>query len=304
MKVKCFRIFLRMVLMYLSKLLLLTEAIKSCPVGIPHRKKRIMEQYMSTNNIPDDVVISVSVGNGLDRIVENHLDSLNLETRQKIVDALIDEYSNRSFSYMSGFKLPKIHLMPLLRHCMVCSKGTLIMKRSLGHNAVLYDTRGVVEVESFSKQCKNCKANYFPCYVEFAKDVQLSRKYHGHCSANVFSITNDSFFAINFLQEFNEDIFTCTARVTSIVEKYNRLHETASLQYKRVLHCWLLFSIFKFTGQLEFPVYRDAFRGIDVDTICKHLLPEVENQFESKWITHVCSRCENKCVVMDGCAKG
>ena len=70
----------------------------------------------------------------------------------------------------------------------------------------------------------------------------------------------------------------------------------------RVFPAWLLFSINK-RVVLKFKVVRKLDRQLDLDEICKEVYPGLKAHIDQKWLSHRCSRCKTRLVVMDGNAK-
>ena len=294
-----------MVLFRLSKFNILLQAIRTCPIGIPQREEKIFESYHKSETVPDDLLISVSVSVNLERCKEKIVDEEEPRRRRLIIADLIKQHSSRSVSFVP--QLSKTYLLSEAFECFLCKKGMLIVQRPsrLGRQAVLYTKNGPVAAEVYHKQCNNvdCRASYYPCYIEFFKGDVIVRKYN-RTSEKVFSITNETFFDTDLLDEFTEDIFTCTSRVHNIVSKYNRIHTGAALNYPRIFSCWLLYSVYKLTGQLEFPVLRDSHRVLDVENICRYLYEGLNKFVSEKWFPHICDGCDSRCVVLDGAAKG
>ena len=293
-----------MVFINLRKFVLLIQAIHACLPGIPYRGEKLFEAYSLFEALSEDV-ISVSVSTSLERLKEINLDEEDPKQRKAIVFEIVNQYSTSSFKFPSDSS--KIYLISPLDVCDICKKGKLVVvkPKRLGRNANVYTRDGGRTGNVYHKQCNelSCLATVFSSYTEFKKGDVIMRKYLDFSNIKFFSITQETFFDTNVMNELTEDIFTCRCRVTNFVKKYNRLHGSIPMNKKRILDAWLIFSIGKRLPFIEFPVLRNRDRAIDIEAVCKYLYPDLKRLIDSKWLDHVCKICETRTVIMDGAAK-
>ena len=291
-----------MVLVNLTKFLLLIHAIHACPPGIPYRGEKIFEAFLSFNSSSDDII---SITTSLERIKERNIDDEEPKKKKLIIFELVNQYSSSSFKFPSLSS--KIYLISTLDVCDICKKGKLVVTKPnrSGRPATVHTKDGGKVAEVYHKQCNSldCLATVYSCYTEFKRGDVVMRKYLEKSNITIFSITQETFFDSKLLEELTEDIFTCKCRISNFVKKYNRLHGSIPMNKKRVLGSWLIYSIIGRLPGIEFPVFRNMDRAIDVEAICKYLYPELRKVIDAKWLCHVCKVCERRTVIMDGAAK-
>ena len=293
-----------MVLINLTKLVSLIHAIKACPVTVPFRNEKLFESYQSFRSNSNDVV-SISVMASLEGIKERRLDDEDVRRRRLIVIELINQFTSSKiqFNYLPCTS----YLISDLTVCDVCKEGLLYVykPRLAGRKATLYTRNGARSIEVYSKQCSNlsCMATVYATYTEYKKVGDLIRKYTYSSDRKVFSITQETFFEVELLDEVSEDIFTCKSRFVNIARKYNNLHKGIPLVYKRLDGAWLLYMIYKKLEGLEFLVERKNDRNIAVDSICARIFPRLKQKIDREWLHHTCKGCSGKTVIMDGAAK-
>ena len=289
-------------LVNLSKLLFLIQAIQVCPNGVPKRDEKLYNDYSSFKSTSDHIV-SIQVSIALERLVETNLDSEDEKRRKLIVKDIIRTYSENSFRFPSN--QAKIYLVSPLTTCNVCDNGTLVLVKPsrCGKGAVVYTLDGGKECELFHKYCTNCHSTIYSCYSEYRVGGILHRKYLQSTDVRYFGVTTETFFETTLFRSITEDIFTCHSRITNIVEKYNNLTPgKIQLNKKRLFPAWIIFSINE-KFRCEFPVLRDLHHNLDVDAVCEYLYPQLKSCVDDKWKEHECDGCRTKIVVMDGAAK-
>ena len=293
-----------MVFIKLTKFILLIHAIHACPPGIPYRGDKLFEAYSLFESLSEDI-ISVSVSASLERLKETNLDEEDPKRKKEIIFELVNQYTASSFKFPSDSS--NIYLVSPLDICDICKKGKLVVVRPKRHGrgANIYTRDGGRSGNVYHKQCNelSCLATVFSSYTEYKQGDVIMRKYLDFSKIKFFSITQETFFDVNVLNELSEDIFTCRCRVTNYVKKYNRLHGSIPLNKKRVFDAWLIFSIMKRLPSVDFPVLRNIDRAIDVEAVCKYLYPDLRKVVDEKWLQHVCKNCKTRTIIMDGAAK-
>ena len=289
----------KMVLINLSRLLYLITAVKECPLDFPQRKTVLWNLYSQFKETSSDVV-SIEVEPDLERIVERNVEDEEDSRRRDIVNSLVDIFSRSSFSFPE--KPSTVFLMPPIDKCPNCNESLVVVKPSRkGREAVAYTKEGPRVVEIYHRHCKKCKAKVYYCYYEYTKeDGQIYRRYLDH-QGDYFSMTQDTFFSINLLEELTVDLFICDNQFVKFVEKYNKLvcKGEHKLVRQRLFPVWALYSISK-RMEVEFPVKRTTERNLDYEEAFKHLYPQLKEVIDKKWLLHNCRKCFSRLVVMDG----
>ena len=301
LKLVNFRLNSIMVKVNLSKFLQLVVAIKACPEGVPHRNQKLNDSFASFQASCDEI-ISIHLSPGLERLNETNIDDEDTERKKNIINEIIKLYTNSTLIFpQSG----RIFLISSLEKCNVCESGNLVAVRPSreGKTAVLYTGSGGRYAEVYHKHCTQCLATVYPCYTDYKIGDTNHRKYLKFKSIKYFSITSETYFDSDLLNEVSEDLFTCSCRFTSVVEKYNRLHKSIKLDKKRLLPAWSVFAISKRLSEVEFPVVRDKNRNLNIEEVLGFLYLKLREFVDSRWIDHLCKVCSNRCVVMDGAAK-
>ena len=283
--------------------------VSTTPKEISKRKTRLMDAY--NNIVPDSSnIVSVKMRADLERIRESNIDSEDDEMRCKIIEQLIEDYTESNFSVPKSNDF-KTFLIPTVTSCLKsdCDEKALIICRpSRTENSVpVFTVSGVLEGEVYRKVCSCCKSIYYYNYYEHICDKdQLMRTYYPHDppSCAFFSTTNESFFEAKLLENLSEEVVTCNVQFVNWATCYNRLNsnDTWKVSGKLVIPAWLIFSIWK-RIIVEFPVIRDKFRNLDIEAVLAHLYPRLRLHIDNRWHHHICSRCSTRLVVMDGDAK-
>ena len=288
-----------MVLVNLSKLISLVNAINNCPLGVPQRSAKLMDAYNKLTTNSEDVV-SIEVSAWLEKFKEQNIDTYEETEKEKILIQIIDKFSE------SGLKIPllntKVYLVPSVTKCHLCPENPVLIlnRRRKGVSSILYTKTGPSWVESFKMHCPKCAAVFFANYWE----SNGQRGYYQDRS-DIFSITCETFFSQDLLIELNEDIVTCETRFVSFCTKYNRLYvqpEMPPLYRKRLQNCWQIFAIWK-KMPVVFPVIRNVDRSLDLEKIMKFLYPTLKAVIDTKWLDHTCVKCDSRLCVLDGDAK-
>ena len=294
-----------MVKVNLSKFLQLIDAVNSCPAGIPHRVIKLFDTYEKTS-ATSDYVVSLYVSAHLERLKESHLDSEESKRKMAIFSEIIETLTSKPISVPCSNER-KIYLVSPLETCNNCGSDSLVTVRPSRHGAegIVYTRDGSHPAQVYHKHCRQCLATLYSCYTEFGEEKSLTRRYLPLCDIKYFSITMKTFFDIKLLEELTEDIFTADCRITSFVEKYNRINSSSvELNKKRIFSSWLIFSISKRLPHCtEFPVIRDKDRALDIEAVCSVLYSMLRKNVDAKWINHICKKCDKRTLVMDGAAK-
>lgn len=293
-----------MVKVNLSKFLQLIDALNSCPVGIPNRVEKLFDIY-EKNSATSDYVVSLHVSANLERLKESYLDSEESKRKMAIFSELIETLTNKPIS-IPCCNESKIYLVSPLETCNICGSDKLVTVRPSRHGTegIVYTRAGSQPAEVYHKHCRQCLATLYSCYTEFG-ETPLTRRYLPLCDIKYFSVSMKTFFDKNLLEELTEDIFTADCRISSFVQKYNRINSSSvELNKKRIFSSWLIFSICKrLPNCTEFPVIRDKDRALNIEAVCSVLYPSLRKKVDSKWINHICKKCEKRILVMDGAAK-
>lgn len=283
-----------MVFVNLSKLLLLIQAVQTCPKGIPNRFQKLFQDYEFFAPSSDDVV-SVAVKASLERMKESNVDDEEKKRKEMIIFDIISKFTE------SPIQIPtqssKIYLISPLQLCNSCKTGALVTVRPSrkGKEAIVYTKNGAQVAELYHKHCTQCLATVYNCYTEKRVDNKVVRKYLDSREIKYFSITTETFFDVELLNLLTEDLFTCDVRISNFVEKYNRLNNSIELNKKRIFHAWLIFSINKRINCVD--------KNLDIEETCKVLYPELRRCVDAKYLHHICQKCKTRIVVMDGAAK-
>ena len=264
LKLVNFRLNSIMVKLNLSKFLQLVVAIKACPEGVPHRNQKLNDSFASFQASCDEI-ISIHLSPGLERLNETNIDDEDTERKKNIINEIIKLYTNSTLIFpQSG----RIFLISSLEKCNVCESGNLVAVRPSreGKTAVLYTGSGGRYAEVYHKHCTQCLATVYPCYTDYKIGDTNHRKYLKFKSIKYFSITSETYFDSDLLNEVSEDLFTCSCRFTSVVEKYNRLHKSIKLDKKRLLPAWSIFAISKRLSK---------HRNLDIEKVLGLLYPKL-----------------------------
>ena len=292
-----------MVKVNFSKLAQLIDATNNCPVGIPNRITKLFEMYEKACST-SDYEVSVHVSANLERLIEKNLDSEEKQRKMAIFSEIIENIQDLSLPCCNE---SKIYLISPLETCNNCGADSLITVRPSSHGSegIVYTRAGSRVAEVYHKHCRQCLATLYTCYTEFGEEKSLTRRYLPLCDIKYFSITMKTFFDVKLLEELTEDIFTADCRITSFVEKYNRINTSSiELNKKRIFSSWLIFSISKrLLHCTEYPVIRDKDRNLNVEAVCSVLYPSLRKHVDAKWLKHICMKCEKRTLVMDGAAK-
>ena len=295
---------LKMVKLNLSKLLQLIDAINSCPVGIPNRVTKLFDTYEKIS-ATSDYVVSVYVSAKLERLKETNLDSEENQRKKAIFSEIIESISKSPIGAPCCNE-NKIYLISPLEMCNNCGSDSLVaVKPSVhGSEGIVYTRAGSQPAEVYHKHCRQCLATLYSCYTEFGGEPQ-TRRYLPLSDIKYFSVTTKTFFDVKLLEELTEDIFTADCRITSFVEKFNRLNTfSVELNKKRIFYSWLIVSISKrLLHCTEFPVIRDKDRNLNIEAVCSVLYSSLRKNVDAKWLKHICKKCEKRTLVMDGAAK-
>ena len=298
-----------MVLIDLCKLYEFGTIVSQTPADVSKRKSRLIECFNSIE--PEgSLAVSVKIKADLERIVERDIELEVPERRLKIIEFLIDHFSNKQLDVktMSG---GKTFLMPPVIMCLFpeCQSEELMLCRpNKTENCVpIFTQGGVIKGEVYRKRCRGCNAEYYYSYVEYKSTTgQLMRSYYSRNMnpGQYFSFTNATFFEKELLNVLAEEIVTCNVQFTNWTECYNRLKTADSerLSVKLLVPAWLVFQAWM-RCDVNFPVVRDKAGNLDVETVCSYILPSVRRYVDLKWITHCCSKCDTRLVVLDGNAK-
>ena len=215
---------------------------------------------------------------------------------------IINQYSKNKFTI--PVDTDKVYLVSPLKNCVFCDGNLVVIQsRKGGKKAILYTSTGGVHAVVYVKHCTKCNAYAYPAYSDSMNEATVQRKYVKSDKMMHFSITSETYFDIPFLNMLTEDLFTCFTRFSSFVEKYNRLYEAFPLIKKRVIDAYLIYAINSRLNGIEFPVVRDSFRNLSIEETCKVLYPQLRRFIDLKWISHMCSLCKTRIVVLDGAAK-
>ena len=106
------------------------------------------------------------------------------------------------------------------------------------------------------------------------------------------------------LQDLSEDVFTCEVRISSYVEKYNRVWKSSNviMSKKRIFEAWMIYIIHE-RIKVQFEMKRKESRNIDIEAICSELYPLLRESVDQKWLRHKCEKCKTRLVVLDGNCK-
>ena len=134
----------------LSKLLLLIEAVGACPVGVPKRVDKLYNDYNSFEATSDHTV-SVQVAIALERLVETNVDKEDEKKKKLVIKDIIETYSQNSFRFPAA-NLAKIYLISPLTICDICGTGSLVVvKPKHARQSVVYTAAGGQECELYHK---------------------------------------------------------------------------------------------------------------------------------------------------------
>ena len=292
---------LKMVLINLSKLMMLIQCIQNCPLSIPKRVDKLFDSYFSFKPTSDDLV-SIHIPVELERLKERNVDDEEETKKKKIITEIIHIYSKSPIEFPS-LSSTTIYLIPPISKCLKCS-GALITVRPhrKGRGAVVYTVQGPTFAEVYHKYCKQCNAVVYYCYTEFREEGNIFKRKYLKSGLKYFSATQDTYFEFKLLEDLTEDLFTCDTRFHKWVMKYNRTFRDQKIKLikNRVFPVWVLYSIQK-RIPVEFNVSRKADRSFDIEAACKILYPALKEFIDGKWISHKCSKCTTRLVVMGSC---
>ena len=296
---------LKMVKVNLSKLAQLIDATNNCPVGIPNRVTKLFETYEKFC-ATSDYDVSVYVSANLERLKETKLDREESGRKLAIFSEIVERIS-KNYVCLPRCNESKIYLISPLETCNNCGADSLITVKPSRHGSegIVYTRTGSQAAEVYHKHCCQCAATLYSCYTEFGEKNSLTRRYLPLCDIKYFSITDKTFFDVKLLEELTEDIFTADCRITSFVEKYNRINTSSvELNKKRIFSSWLIFSTSKrLLHCTEFPVIRDKSRNLNIEAVCSVLYRSLRENVDAKWLKHICRKCDKRTLVMDGAAK-
>lgn len=290
-----------MVLVNLCKLLLLIQCIQDCPHDVPKRNQKLFDAYYLFKATSDDLV-SVEVNAELESPKERKLDDEDDQRRKKILENIIKIYTESNFEFPPNSNT--IYLIPPINSCINCHCNLVTVRPDRrGRGILIYTKEGPRMAQVFHKYCNACSCKAYYCYSEFEVDGILMREYHTS-PTKYFSVTQDTFFKLDLLEDLTEDVCTSDVRFVRWTEKYNRIYnnQETKLVKNRVFPAWILYSINK-RVPLRFNVIRKSDRQLDLDEVCKEVYPALKTHIDKKWLSHICKRCETRLVVMDGNAK-
>ena len=298
-----------MVLINLSKLMKFVAVISLTPKEVSKRKSRLIEAYNELEADTNDSV-SIKMSPELERFSECHVDSEESEMRCKILQQLINDYTDSNITLPKSISF-KTFLFPPITNCpgTTCSRKVLtICRPTRTENALpVFTVNGVYEGEVYRKICPICQVIYYYNYFEKQNEAsgELVRTYYKYnqSEGGFFSTTNNTFFEQRLLDTLTEEIVTCNVQFDNWATCYNRLfRHNNQVSVKLVIPAWMIYQMWK-RIHVCFPVQRDKFRNLDIEAVCAHLYPELRQVVDRKWHPHVCFNCRTRLVVLDGDAK-
>ena len=149
--------------------MLLIKSVEDCPIDIPGREKKLVDQYFKFMKTSEDTV-SVQAPVELERLKEIDLDLESDEKKKKILINLIKYYTASSFEFPD--QKPDLYLISSLKKCPCCG-GSLIIKRRYKkvRTVVAYCTSGPRLANVYTKNCPGCSASVHSSYIEYEERV-------------------------------------------------------------------------------------------------------------------------------------
>ena len=275
-----------MVFANLSKLMKFVDIISKTPKEVSKRKTRLIKAYGKLEADTTDIV-SIKIKD-LERFTEMHLDDEEDGRKQKILELLIDDYTDSKKSLPQVNDL-KTYLFPSITNCLnscCCQKSLIICRPSRTDNSVsVFTLNGVLEGEIYRKVCQNCQTLYYYNYFDKTDmDGQLVRTYYDDSNSkesSFFSTTNETFFAKDLLDSLNEEIVTSYVQFVNWSTCYNRLKAggRSLMSCKLAIPAWLIYQIWRRIS-VSFPVVRDKARNLDIEQICAYLYPQIREHVD------------------------
>ena len=296
-----------MVLVNLSKIVRFAAVVHAMPVEVPKRISRLTHMYYEIDT-KSSVTVSMKVRGDLERIVERHLDNEDQLRQAKIIECLIKIFTENKLD-ISLHREFKIILLPSVTKCLMpgcfAIELSLSVPRNTDAHVSVYTTNGVVLGELYHRKCQKCSATYYNCYWEFTNnDGILTRSYYDEDDSDYFSITSKTVFEKRLLDNLAEEIITCNVQFTNWVECYNRVNniEDYPMSVKLIIPAWLLYMVTK-KCSISFPVERSEHRNLDEEKVFAYVYPKYRQAVDQTWISHSCSACSSRIVILDGDAK-
>ena len=290
-----------MVLMRLDQLNFLVDQKRCVPDGFPDRIKIIKKRFCDFQSNNNSLKVSIEVDPLLESCpVESELSNEVGEKFSKIVEDIILKIPIENTVNAGPF-----YLISEVSKCLECGAKVSVQNKRQIRTVVMY-TRDHGSFESFAyqKTCSVCSATYHPNYYEITqKDGSVLRKFD---KKDFLGVTERTYFETKFLDQVTEDLFTLDARFTAITEKYNNIfsEQHKELNRKRLELAWLVQNIIDRLPRHQFVISRKDKSGeLDMEEICKSVYPVLKEFVDDKWLGHICSKCEDRIVILDGNAK-
>ena len=296
-----------MVLVNLSKMVRFAAIVHAMPVEVSKRISRLIQIYHEIES-NSSIIVSIKVRCDLERLVERHIDSEEPLRQARIIECLINIFTENKLD-ISAQRDFKVILLPPVKKCLMdgCFANELSLSalRNTDTYVPVYTTNGVVKGEMYHSKCNKCSATYYNCYYEFTNNDGLSRRnYYDEVDTEFFAITSKTVFEKKLLDNLAEEIITCNVQFSNWVECYNRINyvDKNPMSVKLIIPVWLLYMIKK-KCSISFPVERTDHRNLDEEKVFAYLYPIYRQSVDQTWISHSCSACSSRIVILDGDAK-